>query len=135
MALPCKSGDMMIKQCNKCKKVKNVSEFYKRGDKIDTYRYICKFCDNIATNARRKKNGWKSEKKRQGSGTKHSKQSKINSQKHRDEMSPMYVRSLITKKSKYLNSKDIPDEFVRIYRENLKLKRQLGLTPKLKGSE
>ncbi len=118
----------MTKKCNKCKEVKNVSEFYKRGDRTNSYKYICKVCDNKIVLARRKKNGWINEKKRQGPGTKHAKNSKLNSQKHRTEMSPMYIRSLITKKSKHLNPKDIPDEFVRIYRENLKLKRQLGLT-------
>ena len=47
-------------------------------------------------------------------------------------MSDMYVRSLMTKKTKNLKPEDIPDELVSAYRENLKLKRQLGLTPKLK---
>ena len=54
---------------------------------------------------------------------------KIRSQKHRTEMSDMYIRSLMTKKSKHLNSKDIPDVLVQAYRENLKLKRKLGLVP------
>ena len=125
----------MIKQCNKCKKRKNVVNFYKRHDRTNGYRSVCKICDNIESNARRKKNGWIKEKKRQGLGSKHSKKSKLNSQKHRTEMSPMYVRSLMTKKSKNLRSEDIPDELVAIYRENLKLKRLLELTPKLKGEE
>ena len=34
-----------------------------------------------------------------------------------------------SKKSKHLNSKDIPDVLVQAYRENLKLKRKLGLVP------
>ena len=67
------------------------------------YRYICKVCDNKQVLARRKAGGWKNEKKRQGPGSKHSVASKINSRKHRTEMSPMYVRSLMTKKSKSLN--------------------------------
>ena len=37
----------------------------------------------------------------------------------------MYIRSLITKKSKILKPKDISDEFVIIYRDHLKLKRFL----------
>ena len=122
----------MTKKCNKCKKIKNVSNFHKRNDRINGYRYICKPCDNIESNARRKKAGWVKEKKRQGPGTKHSKLSKINSRKHRIEMSDMYVRSLMTKKSRNLKPEDIPDELVQAYRENLKLKRKLGLTPKLK---
>ena len=136
MVLPYRIGGIMTKKCNKCKKIKDVSNFYKRKQKLSWgYRYICKTCDNIESNARRKKNGWIKEKKRQGLGSKHSKKSKLNSQKHRTEMSPMYVRSLMTKKSKNLRSEDIPDELVAIYRENLKLKRLLELTPKLKGEE
>ena len=119
----------MTKQCNKCKKIKDVINFYKRCDRINSHRYICKLCDNILSNIRRKKAGWLDEKKRQGPGTKHSKLSKKNSQKHRTEMSDMYIRSLITKKSKHLNSKDIPDALIQAYRENLKLKRKLGLVP------
>ena len=126
----------MTKHCNKCKKTKNVSEFFRRKMKLSWgYRYICKTCDNIESNARRKKNGWIKEKKRQGLGSKHSKKSKLNSQKHRVEMSDMYIRSLMTKKSIILEPKDIPNELVKAYRENLKLKRALKLTPKLKGEE
>ena len=122
----------MTKKCNKCKKIKDVSNFHRRNDRINGYRYICKPCDNIESNARRKKTGWIKEKKRQGAGTKHSKLSKINSRKHRNKMSDMYIKSLMTKKSRNLKPEDIPDELVQIYRENLRLKRKLGLTPKLK---
>ena len=54
--------------------------------------------------------------------------------KHRIEMSDMYIRSLITKKSKVLESKDISDELIKAYRTNLKLKRALGKTQKSKPS-
>ena len=81
---------------------------------------------------RKKKNGYKYDKKRQFIGSKHHKSAKVNSRKHRNEMSDMYIRSLITKRSKHLNSEDIPDELITVYREHLKLKRQLGLTPELK---
>ena len=126
----------MTKKCNKCKKIKDVSKFHTRKQKASIgYRYICKVCDNKAVLARRKKTGWINEKKRQGSGSKHSILSKIISQKHRTEMSDMYIRSLITKKSKSLKPEDIPNELVAAHRENLKLKRKLELTPKLKGEE
>ena len=119
----------MAKKCNKCKKTKPFSEYYRsnRGDidKAGGYRYVCRSCDNKLSNERRRADGWKNEKKRQGKGTKHSKLSKINSQKHRTEMSPMYIRSLITKKSKGLKSKDIPDELVELHRAALKIKRKL----------
>ena len=130
MALPYKFGGIMTKQCNKCKEIKNVSNFYKRGDRTDGYKYICKVCDNILSNERSKKNGWKNAKKRQGKGTKHSKLSKINSQKHRTEMSDMYIRSLITKKSKNLKPEDVPNKLVEFHRATLKIKRKLDLTNK-----
>ena len=126
----------MTKKCNKCKRIKDVSKFHTRKQKESIgYRYICKVCDNKQVLARRKAGGWKNEKKRQGPGSKHSVASKINSRKHRTEMSDMYIRSLITKKSKSLKPEDIPDELVAAHRENLKLKRKLELTPKLKGEE
>jgi hypothetical protein len=116
----------MTKKCNKCKEIKDVSEFHKRSNRSNGYRYICKICDNITSNARRKAKGWIREKKRQGKGSNHSKASKINSQKHRTEMSDMYIRSLITKRSTYLKPKDISDDLVKCYRINLALKRKLA---------
>ena len=99
----------MTKQCNKCKEIKNVSNFYKRGDRTDGYKY---------------------DKKRQVIGSKHHKSAKINSRKHRTEMSDMYIRSLITKKSKNLKSEDIPNKLVEFHRATLKIKRKLDLTNK-----
>ena len=118
----------MTKQCSKCKEVKNVSNFYRRGDKTDSYKYICKMCDNILANIRRKKNGYKYDRKRQVIGSSHHKLAKINSKRHRIEISDMYIRSLITKKSKVLKSEDITNEMIEIHRLNLKIKRELGLT-------
>ena len=121
----------MTKKCNICKKTKPISEYYrrKRGKitKIGGYRYACKLCDNERIRLRRLKYGayTDAEKKRQGQGSKHAKHSKLNSKRHRDKMSDMYIRSLITKKSKILKPEDISDEFIIIYRENLKLKRFL----------
>ena len=136
MVLPDRIGGIMTKKCNKCKKIKDVSNFYRRKQKSSWgYRYICKTCDNIESNARRKKNGWIKEKKRQGLGSKHSKKSKVNSQKHRIEMSDMYIRSLMTKRSKVLNPEDITNEMIELCRANLQIKRLLRLTPKLKGEE
>ena len=128
----------MTKKCNKCKKVKNVSEFFRRNgyppSVVAGYRYICKPCDNKLSNKKRKDGGWKNEKKRQGPDSSHAKLSKLNSQEHRNEISSMYVKSLMTKKFKSLKPKDIPDELIEAYRENLKLKRKLGLT-NFKNSE
>ena len=125
----------MIKQCNKCKELKDVSEFYKRGDRTNGYKYICKICDNMLAAIRKRKHSYKYDKKRQVLGSKHHKQSKINSRKHRSKMSDMYIRSLMTKKSKVLKPKDISNELVEAYRINLQIKRALKLTPKLKGEE
>ena len=128
-----------MKKCSKCKKIKNFSEFYRRNQYSPSikagYRYICKPCDNKLSIKKRKAGGWKKEKNRQGSGSKHAKLSKLNSKKHRTEMSDMYIRSLMTKKSLDLDSKDIPQNLVNLHRANLELKRQLGLTPKLKEGE
>ena len=119
----------MEKYCSHCKKIKNVSEFRKRNCYspliIAGYRYICKPCDKIKSYAWRKAGGWVNEKRNQKQGSKHAKQSKINSQRQRDEMSDMYIRSLITKKSETLNPEDIPEELVEQYRINLGLKREL----------
>ena len=120
----------MTKQCNKCKKIKDVSNFHKRNDRTNGYRYICKLCDNITANIRRKENGYKYDHPREVIGSKHHELSKINSQKHRDEMSDMYIRSLITKKSKNLKSEDIPNKLVEFHRATLKIKRKLNLTNK-----
>ena len=125
----------MTKECNKCKEIKNIDDFYKRYDRTNGYKSICKTCDNKLSAERKKKNGYKYDKKRQVIGSKHHKLSKINSQKHRNEMSDMYIRSLISKISKNLKPEDIPDELIAAHRENLKLKRKLKLTPKLKGEE
>ena len=128
----------MTYKCYKCKRIKDLNEFYKKASKKNGYSGRCKKCDNIM------KTNWKSknpekvtayEKKRwksRGKDNKKRKADNIRSQKNRVEMSDSYMRELITKKSKTLESKDVPDEFIEIYRLSLKLKRALGLTPKLK---
>ena len=127
----------MIKHCNKCNNDKDISMFYKDKSQKLGIRSCCKKCDDITTELWRKNNKVKYlARQRERSRNKHAKKvRKIRSQEHRDEMSDMYIRSLITKKSEGLDSKDIPDELVAAYRENLKLKRKLELTPKLKGEE
>ena len=121
----------MTKKCSLCKKTKPFSEYYRcrrgKNDEPGGYRYSCKPCDNEYKRLRRLKYGayTEAEKKRQGKGSNHAKHSKLNSKRHRDKMSDMYIRSLITKKSKILKPEDISDEFIIVYRENLKLKRFL----------
>ena len=126
----------MEKYCSHCKKIKNVSEFHKRNCysplTMAGYRYICKPCDKIKSYEWRKAGGWINAKRNQKQGSKHAKQSKANSQRHRDEISSMYLRSLITKKSKSLKPEDIPEELVSMYRLSLEIKRELRLLKKEK---
>ena len=128
---------MEIKKCNKCKQIKSLKEFYtqkrpsRNGKVYYGYRYICKPCEYKVTLERRtvpgfkQSKGWKREKIRQGPGSTHRKLSKKNSQKHRDIMSDMYIRSLMTKKSKTLKPEDIPKKLINMHRISLKLKREL----------
>ena len=122
---------MESKKCNKCKQIKSLEDFYtqkrpsRNGKIYYGYRYMCKPCEHKATLERRKAGGWINEKKRQGPGSKHRMLSKINSQRHRDVMSDMYIRSLITKKSKTLKPEDIPKRIINMHRISLKLKREL----------
>ena len=117
----------MTKNCNRCNNDKDFSMFYK--DKSQKYgiRSLCKECDNITTELWRKNNKDKyiTRQKERNNSKYARKVRKIRSQKHRTEMSDMYIRSLITTKSEILKPEDISDEFIIVYRENLKLKRFL----------
>jgi len=117
----------MLNHCNKCNNNKNISMFYKDKSQKNGIRSICKKCDDITTELWRNNNKEKYlSRQRERSREENAKKTrKIRSQKHRDEMSPMYIRSLITKKSKGLKSKDIPDELVQLHRAALKIKRKL----------
>ena len=117
----------MIKHCNKCDSDKDISMFYKDKSQKFGIRSICKKCDDITTESWRNNNKEKYlSRQRERSREKNAKKTrKIRSQKHRTEMSSMYIRSLITKKSKDLDSKDIPDELVQLHRAALKIKRKL----------
>ena len=117
----------MTKKCNKCSNNKDIFMFYKDKSQKHGIRSCCKKCDDKTTELWRKNNkDLYLANQRERSRGKHAKKvRKIRSQKHRTEMSNMYIRSLITKKSKILKPEDISDEFIIIYRENLKLKRFL----------
>jgi len=127
----------MIKYCNRCNNNKDISMFYKDKSQKNGIRSCCKKCDDITTEIWRKNNKDKylaHQRKRWLSGDKKA-ANKIISQKHRDEMSDMYIKSLLTKKSKNLKPEDITDEMIQLCIANLKIKRQLRSTPKLKGEE
>ena len=125
----------MTKKCYKCKKIKETTEFYKKSsNKTDKLCGRCKECDNILKATWRKNNPkkvkayergrWRNSKKRTADLERN--------RKYRLEMSDSYMRELITKKSD-LNPEDLSDEFIEMCRLNLKLKRALKLTPKLKS--
>ena len=117
----------MTKHCNKCNNDKDISMFYKDRSQKFEVRSICKKCDDITTELWRDNNKEKYlSRQRKRSREENARETrKIRSQKHRTEMTPMYIRSLITKKSKDLDSKDIPDELVQLHRAALKIKRKL----------
>ena len=123
--------------CYRCKETKDLDEFYKHASKKNGRSGRCKKCDNIMKANWRLKNivkvrayeykRWRNSAKR--------KVDLARTRQYRLEMSDSYIRELATKKSKTLNPEDLSDEFIEAYRFNLKLKRLLKLTPKLKGEE
>ena len=126
----------MTKRCYKCKQTKDLSDFYKKkANTSDGHSGRCKECDNILKASWRSKNLIKArsyEKAR--TWDKNGKKRRIDNERNRKnrlKMSDSYMRELITKKSS-LDPKDLSDEFIKAYRLNLKLKRKLELTPKLK---
>ena len=59
----------------------------------------------------------------------------MRNRKSRKNLSNSYIRSLATMgHNNELKPEDLSNEFVEVYKLNLKLKRKLGLTPKLKSS-
>ena len=138
MVLPYRIGGMMIKHCNRCDSDKDISMFYRDKSQKHGIRSCCKKCDDATTERWREKNKDKyltRQRKRWIDNDEKKAANKIASQKHRTEMSDMYIRSLMTKKSKTLKSEDITNEMIELCRANLRIKRELNLTPKLKGEE
>ena len=128
----------MIKHCNKCNNDIDISMFYNDRSQKTVIRSCCKKCDDITTEIWRKKNKGKylaRQRKRWVDNDEKRAANKIVSQKHRTEMSDMYIKSLMTKKSKTLKPEDITNEMIELCRANLQIKRLLRLTPKLKGEE
>jgi chromatin remodeling complex protein RSC6 len=128
----------MKKYCNKCKSKKDISLFYNCSSKKDGKSSNCKKCDDKAKALWRSNNLIKArayDKNRtwDKNGEKRKKDNERSSN-NRLEMSDSYICELATKKSKTLKPEDLSDEFIKTYRLSLKLKRMLGLTPKLKSS-
>ena len=127
----------MTKKCYKCKQTKSLDRFYKKASNTtDGLCGSCKECDDKAKVSWRLNNLKKVRSYDRGrywnKTSKKRKQDNARGRQNRLEMSNEYIRILMTVKSKDLNPEDIPDELVKVYRENLRLKRKLGLTPKLK---
>ena len=133
MALPYKFGGIMNKTCTKCKAVKDISMFYRRKSKTDGRQSHCKVCHNNYCEEWRKNNPEKYSKyncsPKRNKAMK--KRSKLRSRKHRHDMSDRYIRDIMTMNTN-LKSEDITDEMVELHKINLKIKRKLGLTRKLK---
>ena len=122
----------MIK-CTQCKATKKISMFYRNKYKINGRQSRCKACHDKANIKWRKANPDKystynchprrnEEKKIE---------SKLRSRQHRHDMSDRYIRDLMTMGNS-LKPEDIPNELVKCHKINLKLKRMLKLTRKLK---
>lgn len=121
-------GGIMDKFCNKCKTTKDTSMFYKDNSKKSKIRSLCKVCDNAKTDAWRENNMERYLARQRDRFKKDPKQRETNknrSQRHRDDMSDMYIRSLLTKRSTNLKPEDITDDLIKFTRETLKLKRAL----------
>ena len=128
MVLPTNFGGMMTKTCYKCKEIKSLDQFYKKSsNKTDMLSGRCKKCDNALKTAWRKKNPKKVKAYEQGRWRTGNKRETdmARAQKHRDNLTGVYLRELMTKKSINLRPEDIPEELVELHRASLKLKREL----------
>ena len=133
MTLPYKFGGIMKKTCTKCKAVKDISIFYRNKYTTDGRQSHCKVCHNEITEKWRKNNPDKYSKyscnPRNNKAIKI--KSKIRSRKQRHNMSDSYICYVMTCHTN-LRPEDITDEMIEICKLNLKIKRKLGLTRKLK---
>ena len=133
MILPTVLGDIMTKQCTKCKNIKDSSLFYRNKYRTDGRQSHCKVCHNEVTMAWRKANPDKYSKynctPRRNKAMKL--KSKLRSRQHRIDMSDRYIRDILTMHTE-LKPEDIPDDLVKLQKISLALKRKLGLTQKLK---
>ena len=120
-------------KCTKCKTTKDDSMFYRNKEKINGRQSQCKVCHNKANMKWRKANPDKYSTynchPRRNEEMKI--KSKMRSRQHRHDMSDRYIRDLMTMHTS-LKPEDIPKELVECHKINLKLKRMLKLTKKLK---
>ena len=121
----------MNKTCCRCKVVKDISMFYRDKSRLGCIRHNCKECSNNMTKKWRENNPEKYKQICSVKAAKLAVKSKYRSRKNRHNMTNHYIRDLITMNTD-LKPQDISIEIVKAWRINLKLKRELGLTRKLK---
>jgi len=120
-------------KCTKCKEIKDISMFYRNKRKINGRQSHCKICHDKVVKKWRKANPNKysiyncNPRRNEEMKTK----SKLRSRQNRHDMSNGYIRDLMTMHTN-LKPEDIPKELVECHKINLKLKRMLKLTKKLK---
>ena len=126
----------MIKECTKCRSTKDISMFYRNKYRTDGRQSHCKVCHNKTTMEWRKTNPDKYSKYNCSSKRSKAKkiQSKLRSRKHRHDISDRYMCDVLSMNSD-LEHEDITDEMIKLARINLKIKRNLRLTKKLKPFE
>ena len=134
----------MKKKCKHCKKIKSLNEYFKSAGTFDNKAGKCKTCTVQLRKEWVKKNPekYKAQLERRKSNpwykNKVNMLPKINKQReNRKNLSDSYIKQLITSpgtSGKNLKFEDISDELVEAHKLNLKLKRVLGLTSKLKSS-
>ena len=122
-----------MKECTKCKETKNISMFYRNKYRTNGRQSHCKVCHDKVTTKWRENNPDKYSKynctPRRNKAMKI--KSKMRSRQYRHDMNDNYIRDLITMGTS-LKPKDIPNALVKCHKINLKLKRMLKLTKKLK---
>ena len=125
----------MTKTCYKCKIEKDILLFYRNKCKKDGRQGECKVCKNKIDIIWKKANPEKYSKYNCTPRRNKEKKiaSKMRSRKQRHNLSDRYIRDLMTMQSN-LKPEDIPDKLVKVHKINLKLKRMLKLTKKLKPS-
>ena len=123
----------MNKKCTKCNITKHMDFFYKCKKKKDGLQSNCKECHNSATKRWRGNNleKYQSYERNRHYTDAQKKKNQEYALKRRQNMNDSYIRELISKTS-LLDSKDVTQELIDIWRENLRLKRSLGITPKFK---
>ena len=130
---------MSFKKCNKCDKVKPLTEYYKHSSSraADGHAYYCKMCANMAKKQWNKDNPekYKAQIARRkfspGWPYSYSRKRKIEKQRQeRKDLTDSYIKQLITSKGtigQNINKDDISQELIDAYRVQILLKRELKL--------